>query len=34
MQRLLASTFGILGSYVAFVAVVSLIARWQISLPG
>ncbi|MDP9095644.1 MAG: hypothetical protein M3N26_03640 [Pseudomonadota bacterium] len=34
MQRLLASNLGILGSYVALVAAVSLLARWQILLPG
>lgn len=34
MQRLLGSHFGIVSSYVAFVAAVSLIARWQIYLPG
>jgi hypothetical protein len=34
MQRLFASNLGIIGSYVAFVAAVSLIARWQILLPG
>lgn len=34
MQRLLGSHLGIVTSYVAFVAAVSLIARWQIYLPG
>ena len=34
MQRLLGSHLGIVSSYVAFVAAVSLIARWQIYLLG
>ncbi len=32
MKRLLASHVGIVGTYVAFVATVSLIARWQLGI--
>ena len=32
MQRLLASNVGIIGTYVAFVSLVSLVARWQLGL--